>query len=59
MRSSRALIKLSINLFDEGAGDHTELSFGVVRAPDDNDTIVEQSFVADLGEKYMMATQGR
>ena len=47
------------NSFDEGARDHDELSFGVVRTPEDDETIVEQSFVVDLSETLEVTTQKR
>ena len=57
--SSIAFVKKSNNSFDEGAGDHDKLSSGVVRTPENDDTIVEQSLLANLGKTLKVATQGR
>ena len=37
----RALVKEANNSLDEGAGDQDELSFEVVRTPEDDDSVVE------------------
>ena len=41
MSSSGAFVKEADNLLDEGAGDKDELSFVVVRTPEDDDSVVE------------------
>ena len=37
----RAFVKEADNSLDDGAGDQDELSFGVVRTPEDDDSDVE------------------
>ena len=52
-------MKEAENSLGEGAEDKDELSFGVVRTPKNDDTIVERSLLANLGETLKVATQGR
>ena len=59
MSSSRSFVEKSKNSFNEGADDHDKLLFGVFRTPENHDTIVERSFVADLGKTLEVTTQGR
>ena len=59
MSSSRAFVNETDNSLDESTGDQDELSFGVVRTPEDDDTIVERSLVTDLCETLKIATQWR
>ena len=47
------------NSFNEGARDQDKLSLGVIRTPEDDNTIVDRSFLTDLGETLEMATQWR
>ena len=41
MGPSRAFVKEANNSLDKGANDQDELSFGVVRTPEDDDSVVE------------------
>ncbi len=59
MRSFRAVVKESNNLFDNKAGDHDKLYLWVVCALEDDDFIVKRSLVADLGEALEVTAQGR
>ena len=59
MRFSTAFVKKLNNSFDEGARNHDKLYFGVVRTPENNGTIVDRIFVADLIQPLEVTTQGR
>ena len=56
---SRAFVKEANNSLDESAGDKDELSFGVVRTPEDDDSVVERGFTEQLCETLEVAAQGR
>ena len=55
MGPSRAFVKKANNLLNESTGDQDQLSFKVVRTPENDDSVVARGFTEQLCETLEVA----